>query len=168
MTEGAVAVFGQVMLPIAFDVILVICCAYTFKFGGRTGRWCVALITLTIMLTIIAAAIDSPRDRVTPMMVVADATFLLGLVLLSFKSNRRWPIWMAAFQLNCVLAHAVGILSPKLIGSVYYAMATIWGIPTLLVMVIGTTLDIRHERNARLVSSGEKKVNRSNIARKGS
>lgn len=137
------------MLPIAFDIILVICCAYTFRFGGRAGRWCVWLIVFTTLLTIIAATVGSPRDHVVPMMVVADVTFLIGLVLLALRSNRRWPIWMAAFQLNCVLAHVVGMLAPKMVSPVYYAMATIWGIPTLLVMVIGTMLDVRHERNAR-------------------
>lgn len=134
------------MLPIAYLSVLLLCCAYTVRFGGRTGRYCVVLVVFTTVLTMAAARIDASFTRFMPALMLADLSLLAGLLTIAFTSDRFWPLWMAAFQLNCVTAHLVAVVSPRIVGPVYYAMETFWGIPILLAMAIGSALDQRHDR----------------------
>ena len=40
-------------------------------------------------------------------------------------------------------SHLVAWLAPTVVSAVYYRMITVWGVPILLVMTIGTALDQR-------------------------
>jgi hypothetical protein len=76
----------------------------------------------------------------------ADFALFVGLLILAMHSNRRWPVWVSAMQLNCVAAHVVVLLAPVVVSRVYYAMETAWGLPMLIAMAWGTALDRRFER----------------------
>ena len=115
-------------------------------YGGRTGLWGGALQIATSLLSLAVALSFYMSPDSYLMMNLVDLLSLGWKVALALVSSRRWPIWVAAFQLNVVGAHASIWLVPHWEGELYYAMFTAWGVPTLLAMIIGTTLDNRHER----------------------
>lgn len=135
---------------IAYCGVLSAVFVYLALYGGRTGLWGGALLigTYALALAIALAYRDNPLDRIW-LMTSVDVFSLGWKFALAIWSTRRWPIWVAAFQLNVVASHLSIWLVPSWRGELYYAMITVWAIPTLLAMVIGTSLDHRHAARAR-------------------
>jgi len=130
---------------IFYLVALFVTCLYLVRYGGRTGRRSGAVL-LTMSLISAALALTAPSYVVLqPRMLLCDAVSLVLKFGIAVHSTRRWPIWVAAFQLNTVLAEAAIMLAPAFRNEFYYAMSTIWAVPTLFVMVVGTALDRRAE-----------------------
>jgi hypothetical protein len=136
------------ILSIAFDIVLLLVCAYLWRTGGRTGRWGVGLVIMASLLTVVAAVVGARFNKPAPLLAAADGMVFLGFLGLALTSRRRWPIWAAAMQLNGVASHVVAMTAPVLVSRVYYAMETAWGLPILLAMVAGTAIDLRYERRS--------------------
>ena len=130
---------------IAYCGVLGATFAYLAIYGGRTGLWGASLLVLTYLLALVVAiGFESTQARVL-LMTGVDVFSFCWKVALACWSTRRWPIWVAAFQFNVVAAHVSIWFVPAWRGELYYAMITVWAIPTLLAMIIGTFLDRRHE-----------------------
>lgn len=121
-------------------------CLYLSIYGGRTGRWMAADQLLSAVLAAVLSYNAPSFVWLQPRMVTLDVVSLMVKIAIVLFSDRRWPIWVAALQLNTVLAQVAIMLSPDFRNAFYYAMATIWAMPTLLIMVLGLYLDRRHER----------------------
>jgi hypothetical protein len=126
-------------------IALLVTCLYLWLYGGRTGR-CLAVIQF-LMAAGSAAISATAADFVElqPRMLAIDVLSFALKLGVALASSRRWPIWVAAFQLNTVLAETAIQLSPVFRNQFYYAMSTIWAVPTLLVMVVGLTWDRRKQ-----------------------
>lgn len=124
-------------------------CFYLARYGGRTGRWLAAIQLGMASASALASWITPRLTELLPHMMVIDLVSLALKTAVACASTRRWPIWVAAFQFNTVLAEAAILLSPAFRGAFYYAMATAWAMPTLVVMVLGLALDRRAERGRR-------------------
>lgn len=139
---------------IAYCGVLSATFAYLALYGGRTGIWGASLLVGTYLLALaVAVFFDSGLPRIWLMTLIDVFSFGWKLAL-AIWSSRRWPIWVAGFQANVVAAHVSIWLVPAWKGELYYAMITVWAIPTLLAMLIGTTLDRRHERRTRTATLG--------------
>ena len=138
-------------------VALLAACVYLALYGGRTGRWSGAVV-LSMSLVSAVLALTAPNFVVLqPRMLACDIVTLAFKVVIALRSTRYWPIWTTAFQLNTVLAQVAIMSSPMFRNEFYYAMATIWAMPTLIIMIWGTFLDRRHEM--RLIGrSGERRA----------
>lgn len=123
--------------------------AYLVAYGGQTGLWGGTLqVGASLVSLVIAIAFSG--SRLAPSLLASVDFALLGAMLwLALRSTRRWPIWVAGFQVNVVAAHVSIWIVPDWRGDLYYAMITVWAIPILLVMTIGTSLDRRHEFSPR-------------------
>lgn len=131
---------------IAYYVALIATVVYLAMAGGRTGLWGGSCLVVTSVLTLLTVLPHPYYDRSLPLYFAVDIVSLGWKTALACVSTRKWPIWVAAFQLNLVAAHLAVIIAPHIKGQLYYAMLTVWAIPTLLVMVIGTMLDNRFEK----------------------
>lgn len=140
---------------IAFYGVLCAALAYLALYGGKTGLWGGSLFLVTSLLSLAVVLLfrDDPTVRIW-LMTLVDLLSLGWRTALAMWSSRRWPIWVAGFQANVVAAHVSIWLVPAWKGELYYAMITVWAIPTLLAMLIGTTLDRRHERRTRTATLG--------------
>ncbi len=124
-------------------IALLVTCFYLAVCGGRTGRW-LAAIQFAMAVASAVLSFTAPDFVVLqPRMLALDTLSLVLKLAVAFASTRRWPIWVAALQLNTVLAEAAILMSPAFRNEFYYAMATIWAIPTLLVMSLGLAIDRR-------------------------
>ena len=134
---------------IAFYGVLVATLAYLSIYGGKTGLWGGSLYLVTSLLSLaVTLVFDDTNVRIW-LMTFVDILSLGWRTALAFWSSRRWPVWVAGFQVNVVAAHASIWLVPSWRGELYYAMITVWAVPTLLAMIIGTSLDHRHASRAR-------------------
>ncbi len=134
---------------IAFYGVFCAALVYLALYGGKTGLWGGSLFLATSLLSLAVAVLF--RDEATVriwLMTVVDILSLGWRTALAIWSSRRWPVWVAGFQVNVVAAHLSIWLVPSWKGELYYAMITVWAIPTLLAMIIGTSLDNRHASRA--------------------
>ena len=132
------------MTPIiAYYGVLLSALVYLWIKGGQTGRWGAMCLVATSLLTLcIVLIVPKFRDYI-PFIVWVDFLSLSWRLALAMFSTRRWPIWVAAFQVNVMAAHISVLLVPTWRGELYFAMITVWSIPTILTMVVGTFLDSR-------------------------
>ncbi|WP_070155134.1 hypothetical protein [Sphingobium phenoxybenzoativorans] len=133
------------IVPIAFTIAVVVSCLYAALYGGRTGRWGGGILLSTWPMSWALSKLMPSYGKAIPVLFLVDLMVFIGLLVIALLSTRRWPIWCAAFQLNTVAAHLAIMLSPVVLGQAYYAMISIWGVPMLFVMVVGTLLDRRAE-----------------------
>jgi peptidoglycan/LPS O-acetylase OafA/YrhL len=129
------------LVKLAFATLLILTCLYAAWRGGRSGR-VGAIIFLTASLLTIPATAPDP-DWTSQMLYVwaIDLGCLAALALLAFHSRRFWPIWATGFQIASFATHIAVALYPEGPPKVYMALETVWSIPILLVMLIGTRLD---------------------------
>lgn len=127
-------------------IALLVTCIYLALYGGRTGRWLAAIQLAMAVASAILSSTAASFVVLQPRMLALDIVSLGLKLTVAFASNRRWPIWVAALQLNTVLAEAAILVSPAFRNEFYYAMATIWAIPALLVMSLGLAFDRRFMR----------------------
>lgn len=131
------------IMGILFWLLASVCCAYAAIFGGRDGRWAVAMILLTSIVTVPATLLGASWGKTELAIFVIDAALLVGLYGLMLASRRYWPIWMTGFHLVAVVSHASTLLAPHYAPHIYRALASFWAIPVLLSLLIGVVLDQR-------------------------
>lgn len=131
---------------IFYLLALLATCFYLAVYGGKTGRW-LAAVQLAMAVTSAWVSWHTFHHAQLPArMIVVDIVSLALKLAVAFHSTRRWPIWVAAFQLNTVLPQAAILVSPAFRTGFYYGLATAWALPTLFVMAAGLALDRRAER----------------------
>jgi hypothetical protein len=135
-----------VIVTIAYYAVLLAVLVYLAMYGGKAGLWAGALQCVTALMTLGVVALFHGTPAVLPMMALVDFISFGWKVALVMMCNRRWPIWVAAFQLNVVAAHIAVWIVPKWLDGLYYAMMTVWAIPSLLAMIVGTALDHRYDQ----------------------
>ncbi|HEX7857681.1 MAG TPA: hypothetical protein VF503_28730 [Sphingobium sp.] len=139
------------MLQFIFYLIaLIATCIYIGLYGGRTGRWSGAVLLIMALISAALAMTASSYVAVQPRMLACDTVSLILKVMIVMRSSRRWPVWVAAFQFNTVLAGVAIMAAPAFRNEFYFAMSTIWAAPTLIVMVTGTMLDRRYDERCRV------------------
>lgn len=72
-----------------------------------------------------------------------DLAVLAGLVALTWKSPRPWPIYACALQALTVAADAVAVLSPTLDTRLYLTFIAALGFAVVAVMTLGAWLPAR-------------------------
>lgn len=130
-------------LPIAFNAALICVVAYVWIQGGWVGKVGALLVLAASAITFIGQGGATPYGRLNIPIFIGDILLLAGFIYLALASSRWWPIWASALQFNGVCSHLVAWLAPTVVSAVYYRMITVWGVPILLVMTIGTALDQR-------------------------
>lgn len=131
--------------PIAYTAVLLAVLWYLSKYGGRTGRWAGMLQLTSWAATLLVTLKLYGTPYYWPMLQAVDFTSFGWKLTIALRSSRRWPIWMAGFQLNTVAAHVTIWVVPHFDIHLYYAMYSVWGMPALLVMIIGTAFDHEYD-----------------------
>jgi hypothetical protein len=134
------------VLQTSYSVALLLCVAYGWLLGGRTGKAGAAIFVAASLLTGVAAVINQGWASTSYTVLAVDAGCLLALAALAVNSTRFWPIWAVGFQIVAVATHVATIWIPDIIPRAYHAMQSFWSIPILWVMVAGTRKDRKYEK----------------------
>lgn len=137
------------LIAILFWSLCLTACAYAVLLGGWEGRW----TTLTIILASVATLLvnrwsaahqhDVFWANTNELVLIIDVVTFAVMYVTAAKSERWWPLWVAAFQLNSVVAHIATAISPQFSASVYQGYEGLWAIPGQLVMIFGIYRDRR-------------------------
>lgn len=103
---------GQGMVTVVFWIVVALCCAYAFAFGGRDGRCASLMIVLAALASAWVQTSASQWASLNLSVMLIDVALLAGLMGLMFKSRAYWPIWMAGAQMMTVLTHVATTLVP--------------------------------------------------------
>lgn len=114
---------------------------YTTVYGGRDGQWLATAYLSGIILTKFAHAADRNWDHFHPIAFTIDVALFAALVLISLKSQRYWPLWIAGLQLAAVSSHLGALLVPVFAERVYFVLQSLWSLPQLIILVFGVSLD---------------------------
>lgn len=131
------------MVVLLFWCFTLCTCAIAALKGGRDGRIAAAMIMVAVLLTAIAEALNLSWRSVNLGVMMVDTLLLVGLIALMLKSNRYWPIWMAAAQSLTVGTHIGTMIVSRFNPNIYAALATGASIICLACMAMGVLLDWR-------------------------
>lgn len=131
----------MVIRSLIFGALLWITTFYVWRRGGRDERIAVTGIFLNAYLTLLVVRPYAVRfsDFETPVVMVDFALTVL-LLWLSLRSNRFWPLWLAAMQALATLAHFAPFV-PHIIPWSYGSAVAIWSYPMLIVLLVVTHRD---------------------------
>lgn len=129
------------ILSLIFHGVLLLCTVYATFNGGRTGIAGSAIFVATSALTAAATRIYPDWAGASLGLFAIDCLCLLALIVLALVSDRYWPIWASGFQMVAVATHFAMISIPDILPTSFQALLSIWAIPMILVMVMGTQRD---------------------------
>jgi hypothetical protein len=93
------------MRPILYGILMWIVCLYAFRRGGWAERLAAIGIILATYLTVLVLSPLAVRfQHVEWRVFIVDAGLFLLLMFITLRSEKYWPMWLAA-------THGVGMLS---------------------------------------------------------
>lgn len=127
------------MAPNLFRILLVLVALYALVRGRRDERQVGIIFVVGVIAT--ELVLPAPRQRFAgvelPLMLVDVAVFL-GFAWVALRSERFWPLWIAAFQLTAIFGHVLKAIDIHLFSRAYAAALLVWAYPMLLVLAVGT------------------------------
>lgn len=127
------------LTQVAFLAVLLAALTAALSCGGKPERLGAAFL--------FAAAVLSPlvqHQRFAELEIgiaAIDAALLLALLALAIVSERKWPIYAAAFQAVAVLTHAARIITGPIDGNVYGDLLVLWSYPVALALLRGSLVE---------------------------
>jgi hypothetical protein len=137
----------SLLIAILFWSMSLAACLYALTLGGWEGRWTTVVILLASVATLTMNRWLSYHYReefwatTNDMVFAIDLITFLAMYAIAGLSERWWPVWVAAFQLNSVIGHLATLISPEFSALVYQGYEGLWAIPGQLVMVFGIYRD---------------------------
>jgi len=141
------------LIAILFWSMMLAVCGYALLLGGWEGR----LTTLIILIASVATMVvnrwmtlhhyDGFWATTNELVLIVDLATFAAMFIVAGVSDRWWPIWVAAFQLNSVVAHFATVISPAFSALVYQGFEGLWAIPGQLVMAFGIYRDREWKRS---------------------
>jgi hypothetical protein len=95
------------------------------------------------MSAILVSPLASRFHHLEKGLLAVDLFVFAVMVLLSYSSERFWPIWMCGLQSVEVGTHLAALIAPGIVARTYSEAVTLWAYPMILLLAIGT---MRHRR----------------------
>jgi hypothetical protein len=134
-----------------FWCLLAVSCGYALAKGGVTERLTSVALLLAAALTLVCyRASTRPWAVIDWSMLAIDGILWVALLGIALRSDRYWPLWMAAFQSAAVICHFTRII-PHLFGMAYAVSLQIWCYFMLPLLAVGTA---RHRMRDRTLMDG--------------
>jgi hypothetical protein len=136
----------------AYYVMMLAVCAYAF-WQGRSDERIVAAVCViaTIASNVVVAPMGSRYSSVEAGILLVDIGAFAGFTWVALRSERFWPLWVAALQLTTVIAHMLKGVQLDLMPQAYAAAARFWVYPIFLIIVAGTWRSARRRAESRRI-----------------
>ena len=113
--------------------------AFVLGRGGREERTAVLLMLGSSVATAALYIVGGYRFRGAPLPFLAvEASVLLALLAIAFRSSRFWPLLYAALQIATVLSLLSPFFGRNLVSYALGIMQSLWAYPQLLILVLAT------------------------------
>lgn len=130
------------MVGLLFTLLILASSAYAFLAGGRDGRWATTMLLGAALATIPASKLNPSWGSTHFGVLGVDLALLAGLVWLALRTDRYWPIWLAALHLGAVATHLATLIGSQ-DPAIYRMLQTFWSIPMQIILPLGIALDRR-------------------------
>jgi hypothetical protein len=112
--------------------------AYALTRGGGPER-AVALLFLTAAVaTILVLPSQAIFHNVATGILLVDSALFAGLLAVSIRAERFWPLWMTALQGIAVAGHGAKAVNPHVIPFAYAVLLVFWGYPMVALLGVAT------------------------------
>lgn len=140
------------MRVIFYYSLLTLVLVYALARGGQSERAGAAILFIGSVLTDVAFVPGILHFISVERGVLAvDVAVLAGFVILALRSDRYWPLWLAALQLIGTLAHFAKLADSTMMPVGYAFLLAVWAYPMLALIGFGTWS--RHRRSRRTSGS---------------
>lgn len=131
--------------------ILLLIAAYATRSGGKPERGAAAILLAMVIFDSIYHALPGQQGiyyDVDFAHAVNDVLALIAMIVLALRADRFWTLWLGALQLIATLSHVIRALEVEMYPIVYAIIirGPFWG--QMIVVVLGTWLYARHQRQA--------------------
>ena len=134
-----------------FVLLLCLTCAYALWKGGAPERISAVAFLAATAMTVLSTLTEMHRYLHVETGVILTDLLLLALLLgLAMRSTRWWPLFVAGFQLDGVVVHAMRMVAPDTIQLAYLYGTVLWSYPMVLLLAAGTW---RHQERLRRYGS---------------
>lgn len=118
-------------------LLLVSSVGFVFWKGHFEERLAAASLTAGSILTPLFYA-QSARDWLSPnvSLLLNEAAVTVVILWIAYRSNRFWPLPVAAFQITALLTPLVALLGENLASYALGVTQGLWAYPQLLILVI--------------------------------
>ncbi|MET0373363.1 MAG: hypothetical protein ABW128_03780 [Rhizorhabdus sp.] len=131
---------------ITYGVLIWAIFVYSLRKGSSDERLVAGGIIVMAYLSLFVRMItDSAYEKIQLSTLSIDSGVLLLLMFIALRSNRFWPLWMAAMQSLVVLAHLAPLV-PHMVPWGYWRAVTIWSWP--MSILLGFAIYQRHRDRA--------------------
>jgi hypothetical protein len=111
-----------------------------FRWGGKPERVGAASIIAAALGT--QAVVLASHGAGSPYAVMAiDTVLLVALFGLALRSDRFWPMWVAAFHLVSMTVHLAKLVDPSVAWLPYLHANAFWAYPMLVALTIGAWVE---------------------------
>jgi hypothetical protein len=118
-----------------------------YRWGAAPERAVASMYLLAAVATTVAHPAISVRYRDVELAVfLIDALLLAGLVFISIRADRWWPLCATALQILTVLSHVGKIVNPALWRYGYQLMAVWASWPTVVILAVGIWRERQRQR----------------------
>jgi urea transporter len=131
----------MIFLQAAYVIFLVsvpATCIYALIRGGPSERAATIALLLGIAGTHVAWSFGSNWEEPEFGIMAVDAVLFVAFVAIAHRSERYWPIWIAAAQLAGVITHLSVVVHPNVATELYRATQPFWVFPILAGIAWGT------------------------------
>ena len=112
-------------------------CAFALLKGDQPERFTAGAVIIAWLATL-AVHRDTVLAGVPIPVMLIDVLVLVLLIGLSWRTDRSWPVWAAAFQSIIVLVHIVTLIDIRIRAIAYLSAQTVGSYGVLICLAIGT------------------------------
>jgi hypothetical protein len=121
---------------VVYYALILLCVVISWRRGGTYERLAVAVLLGGSVLTRVAVSrTASAFIDVASGVLLIDLACLVCFVLIALKSDRFWPLWLAALHLVGTLAHLARMIAPEIIPASYVLLLVVWSWPMLFLLL---------------------------------
>lgn len=130
----------EVFRPIFYGLVMWAAAIYAFRRGGREERLtAICMIVGSYLSSLVASPRETYFRNVEESIALVDSCLFLSLLLIALRSNRFWPLWLAALQGVTVLGHFAPLI-PNMPASMSYHAVALWAYPQWVIIAYATRL----------------------------
>lgn len=125
----------EVFRPMLYGLLMWTVAFYSFRKGGWEERLVAISMIIATYLSALVGSAGSLFQRVESSIAIVDICLLCTLKVVALRSNKFWPLWLAAIQGVTVLGHLAPLI-PGMQPSTAYNAVSLWSYPSWVILAI--------------------------------
>lgn len=134
----------EVFRPMFYGFIMWAVTLYAFRKGGWEERLAAMSSVAGSYLSALVANANGSFQRFEGPMALVDMGSLCLLIVIAMRSNRFWPLWLAAIQGVSVLGHLAPLI-PNMQPATSYNAVALWSYPWWIILAFAVRNHSRHK-----------------------